>query len=185
MELSLENFEIPGFSQLNDLRIDSTTTRNRNKRGILLYAKSEIASSIQLCRTIQKYSLRKTLEAILFKYDNIYVLVLYRNSNFPIGDLEAELRDIICNDFENREIIIVGDFNLCLKTTTNRIANLLRENNFSSLLDLEYSTTAIGSQIDWAFSNMDSALISAITYETIHSYHDGICISVAYTNVSS
>ncbi|XP_017471887.1 PREDICTED: ATP-dependent DNA helicase pfh1-like [Rhagoletis zephyria] len=55
-----ENFEIPGLCQLNDLRIDSTTTRNRNKRGILVYAKTEMASSIQLCRTIQKYSLRKT-----------------------------------------------------------------------------------------------------------------------------
>ncbi|XP_050339187.1 uncharacterized protein LOC126765663 [Bactrocera neohumeralis] len=175
----VEHFEIPGFTLINELRIDSTETSNRNKRGLIIYAKHSVASSIEPKIMKKIYSDRKVLEAVLFKCFNNNILVLYRNSAFPLRLFIAELQEILTTELCNQNVLIVGDFNICLKSAGSTIKNLLQDKNFSSLLSVEYSTTPAGRQIDWAFSNMDHSHVDAITYETVHSYHDGICVSIS------
>jgi len=49
---------------------------------------------------------------------------------------------------------------------------------FSSLLDLDSSTTTCNTHIDRAFSNIFDIRATAGTFETTYSYHSGISVSI-------
>ena len=105
----------------------------------------------------------------MFKCFNINILVLDRNSAFSISNLIAELQEFLTSYLCNRNALIVEDFNICLKSTGTIIFS---KKKTSSLLGVEYSTTLVGTKIEWAFSNMDPSL-----YE-MHGYHDSIYVSI-------
>ncbi|XP_037825564.1 uncharacterized protein LOC119613607 [Lucilia sericata] len=176
--LSHENYDIPGFSILPRMRLDSNENANRRcKRGIIVYVKNELANSIQYCYSKQAHIANKTFEFIIFKCQDFNITVLYRNKNYPAGSVIRELNELFSqSNYFNDKSIIIGDLNICRRNSCSELERQLRDKGFNSLNST--STTKSATQIDWCFSNLDESTISAKTYETIHSYHDAICVSI-------
>ena len=158
------------------MRLNSNENVTRRcKRGIIVYAKNEIANAIQFCDSKQIHVANKTLEYLTFKLNDLSIMVLYRNNNFSVGSLNEELNNLSYLS-GNEKSIIIGDFNICRQQTVCQTERNLKDKGFNSLISM--STTKSTTQIDWCLSNIDSSTISAKTYETIHSYHDAICVSI-------
>ncbi|KAI8116853.1 ATP-dependent DNA helicase PIF1 [Lucilia cuprina] len=176
--LSHENYDIPGFRILPRMRLNSNENANRRcKRGIIVYVKNELANFIQYCDSKQVHIANKTFEFIIFKYQDINITVLYRNKNYPALSVIRELNELFSqSNYFNDKSIIIGDFNICRRNSCSELERQLKDKGFYSLNST--STTKSATQIDWSFSNIDESTISAKTYETLHSYHDAICVSI-------
>lgn len=96
--LNGENYDIPGYIILPNMRLDSSETATRNKRGIIIYVRTDLASELQYCDSIKKIEVRTTLESISFKYKDIKFFIFYRNNNFPIGALNNEIDKILAEN---------------------------------------------------------------------------------------
>jgi len=82
--------------------------------------------------------------------------------------------------------IVLGDFNLCLRSlrgSSDRIYEFLCRLGYESLLDLNSSTTNCDTHIDWAMTNILDNRANARTFETIYSHHSGILVSVRSSEI--
>lgn len=106
---------------------------------------------------------------------------MYKSPDYSPSIFKAELEELFQEFIPlGRSCIVLGDFNLCLKTFNRcrSIYNSLISKGFRSLLDLKTSTTNMDTHIDWAFSNINNNIICARTFELMHSHHNGISVSV-------
>ena len=78
----------------------------------------------------------------------------------------------------NKKFVVLGDFNICRRAGVTNVASQF--DNCYHLLDDDDKTTISKQQIGWALTDITKECISAITYETVHSYIDAICISIKY-----
>lgn len=177
--LKEENYDIPGFTVMSRMRLDSTDQINRRcKRGIIIYVKNEIVDIVQYKLPKQIHVSNKTLDFILFKVWDIDVLVLYRNKNYPEGTLHIELNQLFNgHTCLGHKSLIMGDFNICRKRSKPETEYRLNSKGLFSIL--ETTTTKSLTEIDWCLSNIDYSNISAVTFESVYSYHDAICVSIS------
>lgn len=112
---------MPGFALITELRMIKTNdkdpeTSNRKKRGFVYYAKYFVVSSIEL-KIINKNDLGSKVLEVLFKCFNNNIPVLYRNLTFSVRHL---IHKVITAELFNRNVIIVEDNNICLKSTETK-----------------------------------------------------------------
>jgi len=98
-------------------------------------------------------------EFATFKYRSLGIIVKYKSPTYPLIKFETEFKDLFQrHTFLNSNCLVLGDFNLCLHSISGccrRIFDFLADaKGFSSLLDLDSSTTNCSTHIDWAFSNI-------------------------------
>lgn len=170
-----ESYDIPGFKVLPGMRLDSSDHDNRRcKRGLIVYVKNEIYAQYKLHKQVHAHN--KTLELMVFQVRNINIIVLYRNKNYTLHCLHEDITYTL-NSIGFEKCVLVGDFNICRQRETTTTEALINNNRLSSILN---SPTTKGlSQIDWCFSNIDRSVINALTYETVYSYHDAICVTIS------
>lgn len=174
-----EEYNIPNFTEIH--RIDgSAGTGERSKRGIIVFGKQNIANSLEFVSCSDLSSNKQTYQNVVTRYMNIYFVVLYRNSKFPISalsDILSEVMDSI-SLHDNAKLVIIGDFNICRKTNDSQIENILAQKRLHSLFDKKVITTVGGTQIDWVWTNINTDQLNCSTFETAHSYHDGIALTI-------
>ncbi|XP_075158165.1 uncharacterized protein LOC142231442 [Haematobia irritans] len=177
--LKEEIYNIPGFTILPQMRIDSSESSNRRcKRGLIVFVRDDISHYVTYMHYKRDIIANKPLEYLTFKLKDINFILLYRHKNYSEILFRNELDNICSNiKFPDNKTVILGDFNICRKQ--NKPETEIRLNQKGLFSFLEMPTTKGMSTIDWCFSNIDYSFISAITYETIHSYHDAICLSIS------
>ena len=162
--------------------------RCRNKRGIKVYIKhcalphAEYLFGIEKMHKNQQHTY--VLQIIAFRFKQYFCIVLYRSPLFP----EALFRNTLLgalsklqneHEVELGKVIIIGDFNICRKTLIrSNIEDIMEENGFQSLLEKTLSTTKYGTQIDWAFSNVNLENSVVKIYKTIYSHHDALLLAM-------
>lgn len=168
-----ESCNIINFSEVSRIDcVEADDERIRKKRGIVILTHL-------LYKRYFNHS-RNTLQIIAMKYKDICLIVIYRNQSFP----ECTFRTLLSNCIgeiklqHDGKIIIVGDVNICRRTSQGRTETMLIENGFGSLLEKDTCTTKYETQIDWVFSNGTGDNIICKRYPTIHSHHDGIMIGL-------
>jgi len=177
--LANETYEIPGFRVA--IRLDCPNV-NRSPKGILIFVRTELFANVNYCCSGRNFDGSHVFEYAVLKYKSIGILVIYKSPIYSLPKFRSEIENLFeeTRHILGDNIVILGDFNLCLQALreSKETYSYLLRMGLRSLLDLKTSTTREDTHIDWAFSNMSNGQASAKTFETVHSFHDAISVSV-------
>lgn len=109
--LPKDSYPIKNFTEF--IRIDSSQEKRLGK-GLICYVKTENISKIKKVTDGQiNIANNKHLDYASFLYENIQIVLIYKSEKLPTSQLVTILKRIL---IPNYETIIVGDFNIDLKS---------------------------------------------------------------------
>ncbi|XP_075170221.1 uncharacterized protein LOC142242518 [Haematobia irritans] len=177
-----EEIDITGFAvidRIDCINPDRNELRVRNKRGITILARTSICQDTRIVLKSDYSNGGQTFQYVVFEYNDMFVIVLYRNTAYAETLFRSQLGELMENVKSRcQNILLIGDFNICRRSMDNLTEKMLCEKGFSSLLSQRSETTKHGTQIDWAFSTLETNGIISKTYTTVYSHHDGITVAI-------
>lgn len=171
-------FLLDNYFVLVQLNNDDPLRKNLAGKGMWCFVKESIKERVKFLGSSYFYQPNGTKEQyvimIILMWNDVKVISVYKSNPCLESTIVSCLSNAIGTG-SNRKVIVMGDFNVDLRSNPNPVSQFLNGYGIRSMED--QSTVNQRTQIDWICSNMKGVTSGA--YETMFSYQKPVYIETS------